>query len=200
MRDAPEHLAARYAAMNEGELLHLAGQFNELTLAAQSLLRAEFARRCLEMPSMELRAQPEARALTTIRRYRDLTEAMIARSLLETAGIPVWIQDENLVRMDWFYSNAVGGVRLQVESGDEAAARELLDQPVPESITFGGSEEFVQPTCPKCGSLEVSFLGAGRQAALPALALLSIPLPLGGETWACDACGAAWEEIIEPKP
>jgi hypothetical protein len=41
---------------------------------------------------------------------KDLAEAYVGRSLLESAGIPAWIADENLVRMDWFYSNLVGGM------------------------------------------------------------------------------------------
>jgi hypothetical protein len=46
----------------------------------------------------------------TVRSHRDLTEAFVGRSLLESAGIPAWIADEHLVRMVWFYSNLVGGM------------------------------------------------------------------------------------------
>jgi hypothetical protein len=96
----------------------------------------------------------------TVRRYRDLAEAYMGRSLLESAGIPAWIADEHLVRMDWFYSNLVGGMRLQVDECDEVAAREILEEGVPETITYGEKELYVQPTCPKCGSAEIT-LGSG---------------------------------------
>jgi hypothetical protein len=195
MRVTPQQLSAHYAAMNESELLHLAERLNELTDYAQSLLRAEFARRALELPPVEEHAEPEVRELATVRRYRDLTEAMVGRSLLEAAGIPAWIQDENLVRMDWFYSNAVGGIRLQVEARDEAAAREVLDQPVPESIAFDGGDEFVQPRCPMCGSLETSFIGPFRGAAMLTREVMSAQLPPDREGWLCRACGTVWEDM-----
>jgi hypothetical protein len=50
--------------------------------------------------------------LTTIRRCRDLSEAIVARSLLESSGIDVNLCDENLVRLDWQVSNFIGGIRL----------------------------------------------------------------------------------------
>ena len=81
--------------------------------------------------------------------------------------------------MDWFYSNLVGGVRLQVDAADAAAAAEVLDQPVPEAIPFGEKEEFVQPRCPRCGSVDISFLGSDRRAALASVTLVGVPLPLG---------------------
>lgn len=52
--------------------------------------------------------------LTTIRRFRDLSEAIVARSLLESGGIEAYLCDENLVRLDWQISNFIGGIRLQV--------------------------------------------------------------------------------------
>ena len=32
------------------------------------------------------------------------------------------------MRLDWFYSNMVGGMRLQVDEHNEAAAREILEE------------------------------------------------------------------------
>lgn len=102
----------------------------------------------------------------------------MGRSLLESAAIPAWVADENLVRMNWFYSNLVGGLRLQVDKRDEAAAREILEEGAPQTITYGEEEVYVQPTCPKCGSAEIT-LGGGteRGRSLVALYLLAIPVP-----------------------
>jgi hypothetical protein len=195
MGPGADELATRYAAMSEVELMELAQEYDSLTDEAQVALRAEFARRQLEPPLVEDReenAEPVGREVVTVRRYRDLTESMVAQSLLESTGIQAWTRDENLVRMDWFYSNLVGGVRLQVDAADAAAAAEVLNVPVPEAITFGEKEEFVQPRCPRCGSINISFLGADRRAGLASVMLLSVPLPLGGESWECHACGAHW--------
>jgi len=193
MTPSPEDLAAQYALMSETELMELARSYDGLVETAQAALRAEFARRGLEPPLVEEPEEPEFRRLVTVRSYRDLAEAHLGRSLLESAGIPAWIADENLVRMVWFYSNLVGGLRLQVDEGDEAAAREILEEAVPETINYGEEEAFVQPTCPKCGSAEIT-LGDGteRGRSLVALYFLSIPVPPKEEAWHCQACGAQW--------
>jgi hypothetical protein len=203
MAHGAEKFAARYAAMSEVELLELAQDYDALTDSAKTVLRAEFARRNLEPPLVEDRTEPgepAARSLMTVRRYRDLSEVLVARSLLESAGISAWIRDENLARMEWQYSNLLGGIRLQVEASDAEAAVEVLDQPISDAIPFDGKEEFVQPRCPQCGSIDISFEGSDRGAALTSLMLLSVPLPLGGESWACAACGARWQETEDDAP
>ena len=195
MEQAQEDLAASYAKLEEPELMELARTYDSLTDSAQSALRAEFARRGLDPPLIEEDGpEPEFRSLVTLRRYRDLSEAIVARSLLESAGIAVHLRDENLVRLDWQVSNFIGGIRLQVDAANEQSALEVLNQPVPESIPFGANDEFTQPHCPNCASTNITFEGASRGAALASLYVLSLPLPVGAETWSCSACGARWED------
>lgn len=199
MAPSSDDLAAQYALMSEAELMELAHSYDGLLEIAQVALRTEFARRGLEPPQVEEPEQWALRRLVTVRRYRDLTEALVGRSLLESSGIEAWIADEHLVRMDWFYSNLVGGMRLQVDEHDEEAAREILEQGVPATIAYGSEEAFVQPTCPKCGSAEIT-LGSGteRGRSLVALYALSIPVPPREAAWHCEACGAQWAD--EEKP
>jgi hypothetical protein len=201
MTPSPDDLAARYAGMSETKLMELARSYDGLLEIAQVALRAEFARRGLEPPLVEEPQEWEFRRLVTVRRYRDLAEAYVGRSLLESAGIPAWIADENLVRMDWFYSNLVGGMRLQVDEGEEAAAREILEEGAPGTITYGEEEVYVQPTCPKCGSAEIT-LGSGteRGQSLVALYVLSIPVPPREAIWQCEACGARWVDARDGEP
>ena len=201
MKPSPEDLAAQYAQMSEMELMELARSYDGLLEVAQGALRAEFARRGLEPPLVEEPEEWEFRRLVTVRRYRDLAEAYVGRSLLESASIPAWIADEHLVRMDWFYSNLVGGLRLQVDECNEAAAREILEEGAPETITYGEEEVYVQPTCPKCGSAEIT-LGSGteRGRSLVVLYVLSIPVPPRQATWHCEACGAQWVDAGNGEP
>jgi hypothetical protein len=202
MTPSPEDLAVQYSQMSETELMELARSYDGLLEVAQVALRAEFARRGLEPPLVEEPEEPEFRRLVTVRRYRDLTEAFVGRSLLESAGIPAWIADEHLVRMNWFYSDLVGGMRLQVADHDEAAAREILEEGVPETITYSQDEEaYVQPTCPKCGSAEIT-LGSGteRGRSLVALYVVAIPVPPREMAWHCDACGAQWVDAGDGEP
>ena len=201
MTPSPEDLAAQYAQMSETELMELAQSYDGLVEIAQSALRAEFARRGLEPPLVEEPEEWELRRVVTVRRYRDLAEAYVGRSLLESAGIPSWIADEHLVRMDWFYSNLVGGMRLQVDERDEATAQEILNEGTPETIAYGEKQVYTQPTCPKCRSAEIT-LGSGTEQgrSLVALYVLSIPVPPRETTWHCEACGARWVDSGDGEP
>jgi hypothetical protein len=191
MDQNPEEFASLYAKLDEPKLVELARSYDDLIEPAQAALREEFRRRGLEPPMIE-EIDGVRQALVTVRRYRDLSEAIVARSLLESAGIAVSLQDENLVRLDWQVSNGIGGIRLQVDAPDAAAAAALLDQPVVDPIREEGQADFDQPHCPSCGSKEITFEGPSRGASLASLFLLSVPLPPGRETWRCDACGVRW--------
>ena len=180
--------------MHDAELMELARSYDSLTQTAQAAIREEFARRGLEPPLLEPETVVAQRDLVTVRRYRDLSEAIVARSLLESAGIDAFLRDENFVRLEWQNSNLVGGIRLQVDAANERNALELLTQPVQESIPYREGQEFAQPHCPACGSADITFEGAARGAALASLFLASLPLPPGHPTWRCEACSARWEE------
>ena len=190
MGPTAQELAAHYAEMSETELMELARSWEGLTPIAQQVLRAEFDRRRLQPPLLDAPRPDETHRLVTVRRYRDLAEAFVARSLLESAGITAWIADENLVRLDWFYSNLVGGMRLQVDAGDEAAAREILEErgphmmPPEELEGLENREDYVQPTCPRCGSTDPAFVGMVGD----------------GARWMCPFCRIQWTEHDEPEP
>jgi hypothetical protein len=127
-----DELAKTYQSASDKELIELALTYDSLTEVAQNALRAEFARRGLEPPVIPDPA-PEAELLpvVTVQQYRDLTEAQLAMGVLESAGIPCYLRDENTVRTQWLWSNLMGGIRLQVREEDRAAAEALLQQPIP---------------------------------------------------------------------
>ena len=195
MPSSSDDLTGSYAVMSETELLELARSFDSLTESAQAALRAEFVRRDLEPPIVdESETEPVSRRLVTLRRYRDLSEAIVVRSLLESAGVSVYLADENLVRLDWQISNFIGGIRLQVDANDEATATAVLEEPIPDSFSYGGGADFAQPHCPVCGSIDITFEGNSRGATLASLYLVGLPLPQGKKTWRCESCGARWED------
>jgi hypothetical protein len=189
-----------YQSMSESELRELAADWHSLVDEAQSSLVAEFARRGIafvEPPQLSEEDEPKYRDLVTIRRYRDLSEAIVARGVVESAGIFCFLKDENLVRLDWQVSNLVGGIRLQVAAEDVEAAEAVLAQPIPDSISIPNQPGFEQPRCPRCGSSDISWERRGRKMALVSLFLLSLPLPRGSESWQCSNCGLRWTEDDE---
>ena len=97
-----EALVKKYAGMGDIELQEFARSYDSLAVYAREALRAEsrLAETWNRSGSEMTDFSPASRDFVTVRRYRDLTEAMVARSVLESAGIPAYLRDENLVRMD----------------------------------------------------------------------------------------------------
>ena len=102
--------------------------------------------------------------------------------------------------MDWFWANAMGGVKLKVAPDDVERAMEVLNEAIPETLTDEAGEEYVQPSCPKCGSLDVNFDAPGHGVQLAVLSVAPLPIPAGKRRWMCAACGAQWEVLPDELP
>jgi hypothetical protein len=195
-------LAKLYAAMSDGELEKVAEESAELTAEARKALRAEIARRKMNIavaePPAEKSVEPEWQEWSMVRRFRDLPEAILARGSLESSGVECMLEDDNMVRLDWFISNAIGGVRLVVKPEDLEIANEILDQPIPEDFDYSDSENFEQPKCPKCGSLDITFETLNKPVAYGS-AWLGFPIPMKSEKWICNTCNARWVEEKDPE-
>ncbi len=188
-------LAITYAAMSDGELLQLARSPESLTDAAWDALEDELDHRRLEVPveHHEPVEQIDLRTLVPIRRFRDLPEALLAKGCIESAGIECYLRDDNMVRLDWFISNFIGGIKLVVRPEDAENARRLLDEPILEGMYVHGVGLYEQPRCPMCQSLDVNFRELDRPIAYLS-AFLSVPIPVQRKAWKCRACDAEWEE------
>lgn len=189
-------LIRTYRSASDTELLELALTYDSLTDVAQTALRAEFARRGLEPPEIP-EPTPEAELLpvVTVQQYRDLAEAQLAMGVLESAGIPCYLRDENTVRVQWFWSNLMGGIRLQVREEDRAAAEALLLQPIPEQIQVDGGIPYEQPRCPKCNSLQIHLQGVDKQTLQASIPASEIPDPAPTSAWRCSSCGTFWLDL-----
>jgi hypothetical protein len=75
-----------------------------------------------------------------LRRYSEMPAAFVEKSVLEDAGIECYLQDENVVRMDWFWSNAMGGIKLIVREKDAEEAEKILSQGPSTERAGAGSE------------------------------------------------------------
>jgi len=64
--------------------------------------------------------------VVTLTRFSTAWEAEILRARLQEEGIFAAVADAHTITMNWLYSNAMGGVRVQVPQGQLAAAREVL--------------------------------------------------------------------------
>lgn len=140
--------------------------------------------------------EPKSRAaVVTLQHFRDIPEALLAKGKLESAGIPCIMADGNLVRMDWLLSNAIGGIRLQVHEQDIETARAVLDEPIPPEFSEAQvGEDYTQPRCPRCYSLDIGFEKFNRFWTFSLWLLLSFPIPILKNTWKCHTCGIEWAE------
>jgi Putative prokaryotic signal transducing protein len=66
------------------------------------------------------------RELVTIQSFRELPEAMLAKGMLNSAGIECFLVDDNTGHMLGFISNVIGGIRMKVNKVDAEAAMALL--------------------------------------------------------------------------
>ncbi len=203
MRSMPserDRLAEHYGKLLDGELIKLCRQSDELTEEARSLLAEEVQRRGLD-PNAELvdegsiEIAPEFEEnledLVVLRKFRDFPEAMIAKGSLDSAGIECFLLDENMIRMDWFYSQLLGGLKLAVRPTDAEAAEQVLQQPIPEQFEVEGVGNFEQPRCPECTSIEVIFEGIHKSLAV-ASAWAIAPIVIPDSRWRCESCGHRW--------
>jgi len=123
-----QRLSRLYGDMSDAELLRLAADPASLTDAALDAIEDEAERRGLKLDlDSPQGASPAYGELAVIRKFRDVSEALVAKGALDSAGIESHLLDENLVRLG--YSIAVGGVSLCVRVHDASAAFRILNQP-----------------------------------------------------------------------
>src|SRR5687768_10192638 len=129
-------------------------------------------------PALQCSSATLRRMWTVAARFSTLGEAESARSALDAAGIASRTADENMIAVDWLYSNALGGIKVLVPEERLEDAMEVLN------VTAGDAPEGAEETtpadelddeiapltlrCKECGSDDVQriprlklFLGLG---------------------------------------
>jgi DNA-directed RNA polymerase subunit RPC12/RpoP len=132
-------------------------------------------------------------------------EIAVIRGRLESEGITCFVKDEFTVQVNPFYSNAIGGVKLQVMESDLNQAIEILketgyikdkniqssnespclnDYPKEQQKSNDGMEIF----CPICGSGEVVKTKKGSWLFLVTSLLFFYPTPFLQKKYYCFDC------------
>lgn len=121
----------------------------------------------------------------------------MARAKLEADGIECFLADENMIRLNWFQSDALGRLRLQLLQENAVAAMEVLAAEIPAGFSAEEiGEEYNQPRCPNCGSLDVNFQEYSK-LSLAILWLFALPVPIFKNRWKCEDCRKEWKETNE---
>lgn len=120
--------------------------------------------------------------------YSTPAEAHLALCRLESAGIDAVIRDEFTVTFDWFYSNAIGGVKIEVVDEDAAAAREILTLPPTEDGLI---------RCPHCGGADSSVRVLSVFGAF--CAFVGLPIPMTRAFVDCRSCKKTYDVPLNGK-
>jgi hypothetical protein len=129
----------------------------------------------------------------TVASFSQPVEAHLARTRLEAEGITCVVSDEYLVRVDWFLSNAIGGVKLVVPAWEAARARDLL-RPRPRLLAVAGPAADGEMICPRCRCDDVYYTRYSRRAAGLFILFFGFLVPWRDRRWTCKQCGYAWKE------
>ncbi|WED63616.1 DUF2007 domain-containing protein [Synoicihabitans lomoniglobus] len=115
--------------------------------------------------------------MKTIASFSKPEEAFLVRARLQGNGVNASIRDEHIVSAYWYYSNAIGGVRVEVEDDDVERAREILERPPCETGIL---------ICPQCGSgtVRIRELNVWTAVALT----IGFPLPVKSRRADCLSC------------
>ena len=133
----------------------------------------------------------------TLMTFTHPTELAVLRARLENEEIECRVLNELTVQVNPFYSNAIGGVQLQVKESDFQRATQILkDGGYIKDGKVPPAEKFFEPEsdssiikCSNCGSTDVMKNKlSGRMFALSFL-LLGFPLPFISRTFHCFNCG-----------
>jgi hypothetical protein len=172
-------LTQLYGGFGDEELKNLALTFNDLTEPAQRVLKAEFARRGLAMPSPSVSERVRSDSDSPLQgfatdapedcifEFTDVEGALMAQSVLRSAGIESVVPTSEM--------GAIDTPRLVVAPADAHTAELILSRP-----THTGSAEevgFVEPVCPQCGAVDP---------------LLESVEPTN--EWRCESCNHVWRD------
>lgn len=122
--------------------------------------------------------------MITVASFTEPYKAQILQGRLLSEGIPSEILDSEIASINWMYSNAVGGVKVNVdEEYVEDALRIIGDKTPPEYEA--GSRNAV---CPHCGSTAVGSTHPSKLWLILSLILL-VPFFFRTKKWKCGDCG-----------
>jgi len=117
--------------------------------------------------------------MVTVSRFTYLLDEQFAQLELGNYEIPSFIADEHTTTLQWFYTNAIGGIRLQVHEDDLAEAVQVLAE-----LNKKPSESNI---CSHFGSSHTESLRLSPWSLV--LYLLGVFMPVKSGRVVCNDCG-----------
>jgi len=133
--------------------------------------------------------------LATATTTTDSIQAHIIRGRLEAEGLHPSVAFEHHIRMNWFISNALGGVRVQVPPSEQEQALVIVNRINDKSYQqLLEEQEETQDdlVCPACDSKDVTRSRFTESLALVLLWFLMVPVPFQTGAYNCRSCKHHW--------
>ena len=139
----------------------------------------------------------------TIASYPEPLEANLIRSKLLSEDIECILLNENIISVQPFYSNAVGGIKLQVHEDDAERARKIIDDANKPNLHVVYKDKTIRPKknnhphnvlCPECSSSDVYFERLSNAELILCILFLGIPYFFISGTYNCYNCGHKWRK------
>jgi ribosomal protein S27AE len=128
--------------------------------------------------------------LKTVATFREAYQAHLAKGRLEAEGISAIVLDEYTVGINWMYSQAIGGVKLEVQDLDYDRALKILKEDYGQDL-MAQQDDISKDVCPRCGSPSISVRPYSVWWLIPSLLFL-VPIFFRRKKWKCSNCGAVW--------
>lgn len=142
--------------------------------------------------------------LKTIITFTLPQDAYMAKGYLESEGIETFMKDELTAQVHNFYSNAIGGVKIQVKESDYEKGLLILKKGgyITEENTEEEKTEIVHPDkknnkkiCPFCHSDNIGRKKEPNILTVIVYFILGFIFPIFKKSYVCYDCGKVWKYV-----
>jgi len=130
--------------------------------------------------------------LVTVQRTSFPWQADMICLTLQAEDIPTFVADANVVSMNWLYSNAIGGVKVQVPEEYVERAKDVLASESPQPMLASTDDD--EFACPKCHSKNTSIIRKGLRWSFLSWLVLNFPVVYPLKRYYCLDCGNTWKK------
>lgn len=132
-----------YARMSDDELSRV--QRENLADLPRKFFDQEVSRRGLQINALDPPDPPPPGSMVCVASFAYPDEARMARALLESASIPVFLENEHILSLNQWLTNAIGGLHLMVPAACAEDARQVLDSKVSDQELDAQAEAAPKP-------------------------------------------------------
>jgi DNA-directed RNA polymerase subunit RPC12/RpoP len=136
----------------------------------------------------------------TVASFPNVVAADIAQLKLESEQIPCVVLNRNLVSLNWLWTNAFGGLMIQVPEHEVARATAILAEKAAASPDMDEDEEYRPAVCGHCGSRRLISATWSRRWAMLGILFLGWPIPFLSRQRRCADCGQPVSESQTETP